>query len=380
MDILEKGYSTFSQVVVKSTDLHIKSKAIYLFLCAYKNTDNIATPKRETIMNYLGIGSKETYYKYMKELEAQGYIEISTLKVNNRFFNNQYKIITAINEVDLFTNYGIIPKKIMNDKSIPIEAKGLYGYFCAHRNKKTNDVLFMNLSQLKSHLGFGSNTRLNKNINILVEAGYIEKEQYSDSSQRFSSNLYHLLGYREKINTKKSKLSDEEVQRTTQQNIEARDLKNKIYKQVIETENRLTREIKAYEDRLKENLGYKVIKEKNENLSKARTKVAKDYLAKKLDIDLELYDFTKDIINIILRMIFSEKETIKLLDTEYPKAFIKEMFLKLRHEHIQEELNRYKNANNKDFIRNPSGYMEVVLTSVCFDYGLVKIRNEKYGT
>lgn len=49
-----------------------------------------------------------------------------------------------------------------------------------------------------------------------------------------------------------------------------------------------------------------------------------------MEIDTKLYDFTNDIINIILRIVFSERETIKMGDTEYPKTFIKEMFLKLR--------------------------------------------------
>lgn len=66
INILKHGYSTYSICAIRGKQLHIKSKAIYLFLCAYKNTDNIATVKRETIMNYLAIGSKDTYYKYLK--------------------------------------------------------------------------------------------------------------------------------------------------------------------------------------------------------------------------------------------------------------------------------------------------------------------------
>lgn len=208
-DILKDGYSTFSKTAITDTNLNVKSKAIYLFLCAYKNVDNIATPKRETIMNYLGIGSKETYYKYMKALEKQGYITISVLKADNKFFSNQYKINTEINGKDIFENYGIIPKAIMNDKRITIDAKAVYGYFCSYRNKKTNDVIYTNISQIRNHLDIGAD-RLNKNIKLLIEYGYVEKKQHINE-QKFSSNLYHLLGYRENIKVKDSNLTEIEI-------------------------------------------------------------------------------------------------------------------------------------------------------------------------
>ncbi len=64
-------------MAIKDKGLHIKSKAIYLFLCAYKNVDGVATVKRKTITNYLAIGSKGTYYKYLKVLTDLGYITIS---------------------------------------------------------------------------------------------------------------------------------------------------------------------------------------------------------------------------------------------------------------------------------------------------------------
>lgn len=381
-DILKDGYSTFSKTAITDTNLNVKSKAIYLFLCAYKNVDNIATPKRETIMNYLGIGSKDTYYKYMKELEAQGYITTSTLKAGNRFFSNQYKINTEINGKDVFENYGIIPKSIMNDKRIPIDTKAVYGYFCAYRNKKTNDVVYTNLSQIRSHLDIGA-VKLNKNINLLVEYGYIEKNQHINE-QKFSSNLYHLLGYRENIKVKESNLTEIQISETTQKDIEMRDLKNKTYKQVVVTENKLKQEIKAYEERIKTNIGYNKLEDDNKRYRNALANNTNSdvvrHIANTLKIDIALYDFTNDIINIIIKTIFSDSEKIKIGNTEYPKVIMKEMFLKLKLEHIQEVLQRYRKANENDFIKNPSAYIETILYNVCFDFGLVKVRNEFYGT
>lgn len=381
-DILKEGYSTFSQVVIKDTSLNIKSKAIYLFLCAYKNKENIATPKRDTIMNYLGIGSKETYYKYIKALEEQGYITISVLKANGKYFSNQYKINTKIGDKDIFENYGIIPKSVMNDKAIPIDAKGVYGYFCTYRNKKSNDVIYANIGQIRNHLDIGTD-RLNKNIKLLIEAGYIEKKQHLNE-QKFSSNLYHLLGYRENIKVKDSNLTEFEIEEATQKDIEMRDLKNKTYKQVIETENRVKKEIRTYEERIKDNIQYNVLEENDRLYNNACEGSTNDdeleYIAKSLNIDGELFNFANDVVNIIIKTVFSDEEKIKIGNVEYPKVLMKEMFLKLKLEHIKEVLSRYRNANERDFVRNPSKYIETVLLNVCFDFGLVQVRNNIYGT
>ncbi len=380
-NILENGYSTFSQEVIKSQNLHIKSKAIYLFLCSYKNVEYIALPKRETIMNYLGIGSKETYYKYMKELENQGYITITTAKVDGKFFNNQYKINKVVDGKNIFEYYGIIPKKVMNDKNVSIEAKAVYGYFCCFRNKETNDVVYTNINQIKTDLDIVSNARLNKNIKMLIEAGYVTKKQHTNG-QKFSSNVYHLVGYQENIKVKESELTDEEISEATQKNIEMRDLKNKTYKQVIQNENRLKKEIKAYESKIKANICYNSLEEENKRIQAIinKNKGVSDYITKALDIDTDIFNFTNDIINIIVKTVFSEREKIKIDNVEHSKIIIKEMFLKLKLEHIEEVLKRYRNALDNNYIKKPSAYIETVLYSVCFDYGLVQIRDANFGT
>ncbi len=308
-NILENGYSTFSQVAMKDKQLHIKSKAIYLFLCSYKNVDGVATVKRETIMNYLAIGSKDTYYKYLKVLCESGYISITSLKVNGKFYNNQFKINTHIDGVNLFEYYGIIPRQIMNDKKIPLEAKGVYGYFCCYRNSKSNNVIYSNLSQIKSQLGISTDTRLNKSIKVLIENGYITKEQLQNNN-KYTSNIYKMIGYKDSITVRESDLRDDQITESTQSEIEARDLRNKEYKQALETENKLKQEIKVYESKLKENLNYSLLKENQEKIEQIMTKTnnvdeVKLY-AKKLNIDEQLYDFTNDVVNIIIRTVFSE--------------------------------------------------------------------------
>ncbi len=90
----------------------------------------------------------------------------------------------------------------------------------------------------------------------------------------------------------------------------------------------------------------------------------------------QLYDFTIDVINIIICSIFSENKKVKIDNIEYPKIIIREMFLKLELQHIKEVLRRYKQSLENSYFKNPSRYIETILQSVCFDYGLVKILNE----
>ncbi len=380
-NILENGYSTFSPVVIKDRQLHIKSKAIYLFLCAYKNVDGVATVKRATIMNYLAIGSKDTYYKYIKDLTELGYITVTSLKLNGKFYNNQFKINTHIEGINIFQNYGIIARKFMNDKRISLEAKGVYGYLCCYRNSKSENIVYANLSQIKSHLGIATDSRLNRSIKSLIENEYISKEQQKNNN-KYTSNTYKLLGYKENITVKESTLDDKEVAESTKKAIAARDLRNKEYKQVIQNENKLKQEIKSYEKNLKDNINYDYVKDQQNKLKQVANEIKNldevEAYARMLKVDEQLYDFTNDIINIILRIVFSERDKIKIGKFEYSKIIIKDMFLKLKLEHIEEVLRRYRKALEGSYIKNPSSYIETVLQSVCFDYGLIKIINEQY--
>lgn len=77
--ILPKG-------VMKDTDLNIQAKALYAYLCAYAGNKGSAFPSVELIKHELNI-SKDTFYKYIKELENSGYIA----KEKERATGGQFK-------------------------------------------------------------------------------------------------------------------------------------------------------------------------------------------------------------------------------------------------------------------------------------------------
>lgn len=77
--ILPKG-------VMRDINLSIQAKAIYAYLCAYAGNKGSAFPSVELIKYELNI-SKDTFYKYIKELENTGYI----VKEKERATGGQFK-------------------------------------------------------------------------------------------------------------------------------------------------------------------------------------------------------------------------------------------------------------------------------------------------
>lgn len=66
--------------------------------------------------------------------------------------------------------YGIIPKSIMKDKAISIEAKAIYSYLCSYAG--SGNTAFPSVSLMCSDLGIGEN-RFYKHRKQLVDKKYI---------------------------------------------------------------------------------------------------------------------------------------------------------------------------------------------------------------
>jgi uncharacterized phage protein (TIGR02220 family) len=88
----------------------------------------------------------------------------------------------------LAQGYGIIPKKVMRDENLSIEAKAIYSYlcsFCGH-----GDTAFPSISLMCHDLGI-SDTRFLKHRKQLIDFGYI-KVTRNRKEQGFSNNVYKL--------------------------------------------------------------------------------------------------------------------------------------------------------------------------------------------
>ena len=84
--------------------------------------------------------------------------------------------------------YGMIPKSVMQNKELSINAKAVYAYFCSYTG--AGNSCFPSRSKICYDLGI-SNNSLTKYVRELTNQGYITIKQVKEKG-RFSHNVYTL--------------------------------------------------------------------------------------------------------------------------------------------------------------------------------------------
>ena len=87
------------------------------------------------------------------------------------------------------TGFGIIPKSLMQNPNLSIEAKGIFCYLTTYAN--TDMIAFPSRDLICTHLGISKN-RYTKYMGELKEKGYIEVTQVKEDN-KFSHNIYKLI-------------------------------------------------------------------------------------------------------------------------------------------------------------------------------------------
>lgn len=98
-----------------------------------------------------------------------------------------------------FKGYGIIPKYVMLDQDLTLEAKGIYAYFCSFSGN--GDTAFPSRDRILADLQISKDTYYN-HFKKLCEQGYITVKQTMGERSTFSRNVYTLVS-----NPKKMELS-----------------------------------------------------------------------------------------------------------------------------------------------------------------------------
>lgn len=86
--------------------------------------------------------------------------------------------------------YGIIPKLVMQDKSLHVTSKAIYAYFCSYAG--SGDTCFPSRTRICADLGISIDT-FGKYLKQLTDKGYIECSQIKENG-KFSHNVYTLCG------------------------------------------------------------------------------------------------------------------------------------------------------------------------------------------
>ena len=110
--------------------------------------------------------------------------------------------------------YGIVYREIMRDKNLTAEAKAIYAYLCSFAGNGTECYPGVDLMAIELCM---SKDRLYKHLNILVNAGIIEKSQ-SRTGNRWGKTVYKIchkpgcvntcFEYPENTNTEKAVTSN----------------------------------------------------------------------------------------------------------------------------------------------------------------------------
>jgi hypothetical protein len=206
--IMCKGFGLIYKFLMIDTDLPLESKAIYAYFASLVGNGTTTFPSAATITHHLSI-DKDTYYKYLKPLTEQGYVEktksipkdgkfshnIYTLMSNPKKFNDAPSVAShteAYNKIRLHglkaAGYGMIPKAVMFDSRLHIKAKGLYAYFCSFSG--SGNVSFPKLENLLFHLGIASCTYRKYNRQ-LIDTNYVTVTRRVEGG-RFTGNDYYL--------------------------------------------------------------------------------------------------------------------------------------------------------------------------------------------
>ena len=82
--------------------------------------------------------------------------------------------------------YGIIPKLVMKDKNLTVEAKSIYAYICSYAGG--GDTAFPSVDMICSDLGMSEN-RFFKHRKLLVESGYLTIKR-TRKEVGWSNNIY----------------------------------------------------------------------------------------------------------------------------------------------------------------------------------------------
>lgn len=96
------GYGIISQLPMKDRELSIQAKGVYSYLVSCAGNDKQTYPTQEKMCYDLKIGKVDTLKKYIKQIQARGYIKIVKTKKGNLHYRNVYLIATDTRTIEIW--------------------------------------------------------------------------------------------------------------------------------------------------------------------------------------------------------------------------------------------------------------------------------------
>ncbi|PTQ83951.1 helix-turn-helix protein [Trichococcus patagoniensis] len=90
--------------------------------------------------------------------------------------------------IDIFAmGYGTVPRMVMTDRELTIEAKAIYAYFAACIG--AGDTYFPTVEDICKDLKMGME-RFQKHKKLLIKKGYLTIKKDPTANGRFGTNVY----------------------------------------------------------------------------------------------------------------------------------------------------------------------------------------------
>ena len=134
------GYGIVSQLPMKDRELSIQAKGVYAYLVSCAGNDKQTYPTQEKMCYDLKIGKVDTLKKYIKQIQARGYIKIVKTKKGNLHYRNVYLIATDTRTIEIWKREFEEGKEIEEAEVITENKKSLtYGEVKDDENKNLID-------------------------------------------------------------------------------------------------------------------------------------------------------------------------------------------------------------------------------------------------
>ena len=134
------GYGIISQLPMKDRELSIQAKGVYSYLVSCAGNDKQTYPTQEKMCYDLGIKKVDTLKKYIKQIQARGYIKIVKTKKGNLYYRNIYLIATDTRTIEIWKREFKEGKEIEKAEVLTDNKKSLtYGEVKDDENKNLID-------------------------------------------------------------------------------------------------------------------------------------------------------------------------------------------------------------------------------------------------
>lgn len=233
---------------------------------------------------------------------------------------NDFIQVQGINSL----GFGIIPKLVMQDKRLTIQAKAIYSYFCSYAG--AGRTAFPGREKIVSDLKISKDSYY-KHFNLLKKYGYVQTVQEKSKDGTFRNNIYTLmetLPYPKKTDTVPChKLPHTDLPDTVKQDTKNNSIKSNRFKNNIpscQTGTDRQADIQATLSLIHENIDYDSLKVAHAD-------------------DLKLID---EFVSIILDALLSQSKTVRINGESKPRELVKSNLMKLTYADMEHVLSQFK--------------------------------------